>query len=132
MIVKATQEDIPFLLEVAKRVYKDHAFDVDASRAWLEAMVDQPWALVMRGRYGGCVTTITTPFYSCEKSGYLAFICTLPNRENEGQRMIRLAADWCKRDKAKLYFGQKTGRNFKALAARLGAKECPPTFVLEA
>lgn len=132
MIQRATIEDIPFLLEVAKRVYKDQNFDVDASRAWLENMIEQPWALVMRGRYGGCVATIMTPFYSCEKSGYMNFICTLPNRENEGQRMMRLAAQWCKKNNAKLYFGQKTGRNFKALAVKLGAKECPPTFVLEA
>lgn len=131
MIQRANFDDIPFLLEVAKRVYKGHEFDVDASRAWLESTIQQPWALVMRGRYGGAVATITTPFYSCERSGYLTFICTLPNRENEGQRMIRLAAEWCKKNKAKLYFGQKTGRDFSALAARLGAKACPPTFVLE-
>lgn len=132
MIRRATYNDIPFLLEVARERYAQR-FDDTAVTEFLRRAIAEPSMLVLRSEAGGAVASITRQFWGGNPRAYLLFVAARAGRGlvADGVRLVRAVDEWRRsRGAESLHFGEDTGIDFTPLARRLGAQVDRPSFVI--
>lgn len=132
MIRRATRDDIPFLLDVARSAYGAR-FESGAAATFIARALGEPSMIVLRGEHGGAVASMTRSFYDSAPRAYLLFIASRPGRGllGEGVALVRAVDAWRReRGAIALHFGEDTGVNLAPIARRLGAAVDRPSYVI--
>lgn len=125
-IRRATPDDVPFLVELAREMYASRIGTIPGIEAggieWLRWAMSEPDRLVLVGQHSGCVASINV-HYGYERRGRIDALCArpMPGASLEAMRIVRVVLAWAReRGASRVRLGADTGADFGPFAKRLG------------
>lgn len=126
-IRRATPDDVPFLVELAREMYVKRPGTLDnlveqGAVGWLRWAIGNPDRLVLAGQHSGGVASVSW-YYGYERRARVDVLCArpMPGAGLEAMRMVRVMLAWAReRGAAHLRLGADTDVDFGPFARRLG------------
>ena len=128
MTWKCTEQDLPWLMELAEKSYGQQMTDAEASLNWAKQALKSPKVLIVRTNFAALVAVCAPLFFDPLRpvatvqffAGAVWHIPSLFDRA-KAWSIEKGAEDW-------LYFRATTGYDISALAERLGAEPDYPGY----
>lgn len=119
---KATEDDLPALLELGRDLYPGRG--TDAAEGWIREMVRSPDALVVIGDKGAGICRVIR-HYGFEPKVRLEALAVRPGQGILALKIIKVMLWWGRQKglRTVLSIGADTGVDFAPFAARLGGRK---------
>ena len=127
-IVQCGHGDIPFLVRLARETYP--AFDTAAATRWLDKVLPNPDALILRtGSAAVVALSGSPPWQPSERQCHILFVLGAERAVWDCVRLLRATQQWARDGGCSLWrFGSDTPTDVGPLARRVGAVEDSPRY----
>ena len=133
----ASQNDISWLVPLAKSCYGERIEDSEGVATWLDAQLKNPDFFIARGDFAAVAVGVFRYFYAPRRPE-ASVIFVLGSRHEpakavwEAASLLKHAVLWAKGKEARLFkMDSATAIDVAPLAQRIGAKPTGQTYVLE-
>lgn len=129
-LIRCKRGDIPFLLELARETYP--SFDEGAASRWLDKVLPNPDALILRTVSAAIVALAAAPAWMPhEKQCHIIFVLGYSRGVWDVIRLLRASQEWAREQGCSLWrFGADVPFDVGPLAKRVGASEDSPRYFL--
>lgn len=127
--IRCKRGDIPFLIELARETYP--TFDDGAASRWLDKVLPNPDALVLRTGQAAVVALAgSPPWMPHDRQCHILFVLGYPRGVWDVVRLLRASQDWAVERGCSVWrFGADVPFDLEPLARRVGAIQDSPRFI---
>lgn len=131
-IRNATEQDLDWLMFVAKHAYENGTYDEEAGKNYWKQIMSNPSCKLLRGDKAAMGAIIVSmPYAPSKKFAALLPVMSLGNSASELMKMTRMLIEWAKNEGASRFdFSAITGVDLGPLAKRFGGVPISPAYTV--
>lgn len=130
-----TEDDIDWVMELARARYEQRDYSDEAIRAWIRARLKEPSMHFIRGEHSaGCCHLARRYMEPTRWQAYLTILASIqaPSLSMEPYRIFEALVGWSKQQGAtKFWASDITGHDLGSWVRRLGGREAGRTYVID-